>query len=157
MWSNKFIWHSRQGDRQCEEKFARGIDMLPEARQIREEVFVREQGFKNEFDEIDKTAWHCVIFVEGRAAATGRLYSDKSRPFAASIGRVAVIESERGTGLGSLLMSGLEALARDKGYESISVSAQCRVKDFYRSRGYTEEGGEYLDEFCPHILMRKKL
>lgn len=33
-----------------------------EARRIREEVFVREQGFENEFDETDQRAFHLVLY-----------------------------------------------------------------------------------------------
>ena len=34
-----------------------------EARRIREEVFVREQGFENEFDETDQRAFHLVCMM----------------------------------------------------------------------------------------------
>ncbi|MDE8715150.1 GNAT family N-acetyltransferase, partial [Veillonella atypica] len=30
-------------------------------------------------------------------------------------------------------------------------------KPFYESLGYKAEGEEYLDEGCPHVIMRKKL
>ena len=34
---------------------------------------MEEQGFKNEFDEYDEMVPHAVLFMEGRAVATGRL------------------------------------------------------------------------------------
>ena len=38
-------------------------NQLPdEAKEIRLEVFVKEQGFEEEFDDIDKTAAHIVLF-----------------------------------------------------------------------------------------------
>lgn len=40
-----------------------------EAKDIRIEVFVKEQGFKNEFDEIDTISHHIVAFDEGNPSA----------------------------------------------------------------------------------------
>ena len=152
MWSNKIVYRGRE----YEERFAKGLDKLPEARIVREAVFIREQGFVNEFDDIDATAWHCVILSDGRPAATGRLYRDKD-PFVGHIGRVAVMKEERGKGLGWPLMAVLEQLARENDLDSIVVSAQCRAQGFYASLGYTAKGDIYPDEGCPHVMMYKEL
>ena len=48
-----------------------------EAVKIREEVFVREQGFENEFDEIDDNAWHIVLFWDDAPAAVCRFYKER--------------------------------------------------------------------------------
>lgn len=46
------------------------FDNLPqEAKDIRTAVFIDEQGFKNEFDGIDDTAKHILIYHNGKAAA----------------------------------------------------------------------------------------
>ena len=45
------------------ETVERIFDRLPlEAVRIRTEVFIDEQGFKDEFDEIDDTAIHLVLY-----------------------------------------------------------------------------------------------
>ena len=44
-----------------------------EAKEIRQEVFVQEQGFQNEFDEYEKTATTLVLFLDDIPIATGRL------------------------------------------------------------------------------------
>ena len=36
-----------------------------EAKNIRIEVFMKEQGFENEFDDIDTISHHIVVFDEG--------------------------------------------------------------------------------------------
>lgn len=46
--------------------------LCAEARKIREQVFVEEQGFENEFDELDAQVPHAVLFMDGQAVATGR-------------------------------------------------------------------------------------
>ena len=51
----------------------RFYSVLPlEAKAIREEVFVREQGFDEEFDEEDGKAIHALLFHDGEALAVGR-------------------------------------------------------------------------------------
>ena len=42
-------------------QFSRGLDALPLAKELRRKVFITEQGFQNEFDDIDRTAWHVLI------------------------------------------------------------------------------------------------
>lgn len=49
--------------------------LLQDARIIRQEVFVEEQGFHHEFDEIDSRAWHLVLYENGQAAGCCRLFS----------------------------------------------------------------------------------
>ena len=120
--------------------------LCTEAKTIREKVFMEEQGFKNEFDEYDEMVPHAVLFMEGRAVATGRLLpGERSGDFI--IGRVAVLP----------IMLALEQEARRVGGKRISLSAQCRASGFYQTLGYREIGEAYLDEFCPHILMEKSL
>lgn len=117
---------------------------------------MEEQGFKNEFDEYDEMVPHAVLFMEGRAVATGRLLpGERSGEFI--IGRVAVLPKFRGRNLGAQIMLALEQEARRVGGKRISLSAQCRASGFYQTLGYREIGEAYLDEFCPHILMEKSL
>ncbi|MDE6746358.1 MAG: GNAT family N-acetyltransferase [Oscillospiraceae bacterium] len=129
---------------------------LPEeARLIRTEVFMEEQGFKNEFDDDDSRCIHAVIFSEGKPAATGRLFPPENGVCA--IGRLAVRKSFRGKNLGAETVMLLEEKARELGAEKIALSAQCRVREFYEKLGYTASGEVYSDEFCPHIHMEKLL
>ena len=53
-------------------------DKLPkEAKDIRREVFVDEQGFKNEFDDIDNTAIHLVCYDKEKPIGTARIFYDE--------------------------------------------------------------------------------
>ena len=135
-------------------KYGIGLEQVPEARQMREEIFVREQGFANEFDDVDGYALHMVIFVDGIPAATGRLYQDAT---GCHIGRVAVTKAYRGQKLGELVMEHLEDEARRQQADRITLSAQVRARGFYEKLGYTGYGEIYMDEFCPHIAMEKAL
>ncbi len=137
-------------------KITKGLQDNPDAAEIRKKVFIEEQGFVNEFDEIDEKAYHLVIYVDKIPAATGRIYYKES-PDVQIIGRLAVIKELRGKALGKLLINELEKLAVKNNAEIVELSAQERVKDFYLKSGYNQVSGVYFDELCPHILMQKNL
>ncbi len=129
--------------------------LTADERAIRESVFIREQGFVNEFDDIDDTAVHAVIYCEDKPAACGRLYTDADGVY--HIGRIAVMRKMRGAGLGGEIMDILERKARTLGASEVRVSAQVRAARFYERLGYLRVGAEYLDEECLHICMVKRL
>lgn len=127
-----------------------------QSQEIRSAVFINEQGFKNEFDETDKTARHIVVFDDDSAAATCRVFFDDDKN-SYVLGRLAVMKDFRGQGLGSIAVSEAEKLVRSIGGKSIMLHAQCRVSRFYEGLGYTQFGGIDLDEGCEHIWMKKEL
>lgn len=130
--------------------------LCEEAKYIRTEVFMKEQGFKDEFDEWDNKVSHVVLFVDGKAAGTGRLLpGGNNNNFV--IGRVAVLEKYRKLHIGSKIINELEAIAKNLGGTSIILSAQCTAQGFYEKLGYVASGETYLDEFCEHIHMEKQL
>lgn len=122
---------------------------------IRTAVFVLEQGFQQEFDEIDKLAWHVLIYDGETAIATGRLYTENGVQYI--IGRVAVLPAYRGMHIGAMVVSALEQQATKCGGMSVALSAQCRAVEFYEKLGYTQTDDFHMDEFCPHVTMVKTL
>lgn len=130
---------------------------LPEnAKLIRETVFIKEQGFKEEFDIVDLTATHIVIYSDGKPAAVGRYFNEGNSP-TYHIGRVAVMKEYRGLGYGKDIMDIAEKHIKAEGGEKIEVSAQLQAKPFYEKCGYTAVGDIYYDEHCKHILMFKNI
>lgn len=128
-----------------------------DAKMIRKKVFMDEQGFENEFDDIDKVASHIVMYNEKEEpVATCRLFesSEKNKYI---FGRLAVIVSYRGMNIGTKMIKEAEKLVLKKGGISMSLHAQCRVKSFYEKSGYTESGEIDDDEGCPHIWMSKQI
>lgn len=133
-------------------KMSEGLESNPDAKLIRENVFIYEQEFENEFDDIDTQAVHCVVYDGGFPVATGRMFNENGQ---AHIGRIAVVKAYRGKKIGSAVVSTLEDYAKTHGYKETVLSAQVRAKQFYYKLGYNEFGEEYLDEYCPHIMMKK--
>lgn len=125
-------------------------------KQIRIDVFINEQGFENEFDDIDKTAKFVLLSIDGKAVGTCRFFPSNIDGDA-HIGRMVVRKLYRGQNLGSKIMHAAENGIRRDGFKTCSLSAQVQARPFYESLGYVAEGEEYLDEGCPHILMRKQL
>ena len=80
-----------------------------EAVKIRKLVFVEEQGFKNEFDEIDAYASHLVMYKNNIAIATCRLYK-KQNASCYVIGRIAVLKEYRGQKIGAELLKKAEEI-----------------------------------------------
>ena len=138
-------------------KTAESLLNIPDAKIIREEVFVAEQGFEIEFDEIDETAIHIVVYDDDKPIATARTFPKENGSNAYIIGRVAVIKPYRGKNLGAYVLEHLEDVIKTKGAKVIELSAQTRVQGFYKKYGYEPFGEEYYDEYCPHISMRKTL
>lgn len=132
--------------------FSKGL--IEDARKIREEVFVQEQRFNNEFDKIDDRAYHVVLYIENNPVATGRTYKEKN---AYHIGRVAVCKAYRNNHLGKIVIEALEGKIKELQGEIIILSAQKQAIGFYQKQGYQEIGKEYLDEHCKHIDMKKRI
>lgn len=127
-----------------------------EAKKIRELVFIEEQGFQDEFDEIDSYAKHLVLFDDTNPVATCRFFQEeKSGEYV--IGRIAVMRQYRGQNIGARILKIVEEKISELEGTYIVLHAQLRVKKFYEKQGYTSYGEIDFDEDCPHIWMRKKV
>ena len=132
---------------------------------IRQEVFQVEQSvsYEREVDEFDSHLEHPnaiyahVLVMEGsNGVATGRIYLPFSHQEWPMVGRVAVIRSRRGHGLGRLVMEALEKLARDGGYQGVELSAQTHAIGFYEELGYMGFGDLFFDAGIEHRKMRMR-
>lgn len=133
-------------------------NILPkEARQIRQTVFVEEQGFQEEFDQIDDGATHFVAYGEdGLPMGTCRIFCD-TRMEGYILGRLAVLREYRDKHIGVALMREAEKYVQKAGGKSISLHAQCQVSGFYRKQGFAEYGEVEKEQGCPHVWMKKKI
>ncbi len=126
----------------------------PSFRNLRIEIFVKEQGVpeENEFDDYDLQVPHLVIFSDGEAVATGRNipYGENT----VKIGRIAVKKDKRGLHLGEKIVKELLRKAREDGAKTVKVGAQTHAVGFYEKCGFSLVGTpEYLEENIPHYDM----
>lgn len=129
-------------------------NLTEEEKMIRETVFIDEQNFKTEFDEIDDIATHIVMYLDNYPVGCCRLYKQENEYH---IGRIAVLKPYRGKGYGEKILLNAERVAKEKGADSISLSAQVRASGFYEKLGYKKHGEIYYDEYCEHIAMKKDI
>lgn len=125
---------------------------------LRMVVFVEEQAVppEEELDAYDLTATHFLLRRAGKPeeiVGTARLL-DKGDGVG-KVGRVAILQAERGKGLGAQLMRFVEETAQAQGYRHLHLDAQCYAIPFYEKLGYVAEGEVFLDAGIEHRFMRK--
>jgi NAD(P)-dependent dehydrogenase (short-subunit alcohol dehydrogenase family)/predicted GNAT family N-acyltransferase len=127
--------------------------MREHAQPVRLQVFVNEQGIDPalELDAMDAECVHCVAWIGGAVAGTGRLLPD------GHIGRMAVLEAFRRSGVGGLILERLVSEARSRGHQRVELSAQAYVEAFYRRHGFSREGAIYQEAGIDHVRMWRDL
>lgn len=126
------------------------------ARAVRLAVFVHEQAIdeSEEWDEDDARAVHAVLAnLAGLPLATGRLIFEGLAPGHAKIGRMAVLRSARGSGLGRRVLLALMDEARSRGLMQLSLNAQVSAQAFYAGHGFKPEGAVFDEVGIPHQKM----
>lgn len=125
-----------------------------QARQVRAEVFVKEQRIPValEQDAADASAVHAVARNRlGVAVATGRLV--QHAPGVGRIGRMAVNRVLRGTQLGGEVLHALMAAAAQRGDHTVLLHAQQTAQGFYARHGFTTQGASFEEAGIVHIEM----
>jgi len=122
---------------------------------LRSEVFVVEQNCVFlDMDNKDQVSWHlmgwngCTLVAECRLLPAGAAYAEPS------IARVITSLSVRRTGIGRELMRrSLEAAHRLFRAVPLRIGAQYYLKSFYKSFGFQQAGGVYVEDGIEHIEM----
>ncbi len=125
-----------------------------QARRIRFEVFVDEQGVppELEIDSIDPLCVHALALRSaGRGVGTGRLLPD------GRIGRIAVTREARGQGVGGMLLLRLMDAARERGHLEVELFSQVSAQPFYERFGFIVAGPQFDEAGIAHVPMRARL
>lgn len=136
---------------------------LFQALAIREIVFIEEQSVPEslERDADDAAAFHVLAMDGKHAIGTGRLVPLPAPPPGETgswgrIGRMAVLQSNRKGGTGSLLLAALEAEAQRRKLNGILLHAQLSAMEFYKRHGYEPHGAVFDEAGMPHLEMKKR-
>ena len=142
----------------------KGEGDLMQALAIREVVFIEEQSVPEamERDADDGAAHHLLAMSHGHAVGTGRLVELKTPPEGEAgrwgrVGRMAVLQSHRRAGVGTLLLKALEAEATKRGLVGVMLHAQLSAMDFYKRHGYQPHGAVFEEAGMPHLEMKRVL
>jgi predicted GNAT family N-acyltransferase len=131
-----------------------------EAYAIRQKVFIEEQGVPEhmELDEYDPGASHVLAYQNAQCIATARLVRLDAK--SAQIGRMAVLVSLRGQGIGTAMLKQLIEFALSEGISNLLLHSQVSASSFYEKLGFKAEGPVYQEAGIPHrnvILLLSKI
>lgn len=119
-------------------------------RELRTKVFVLEQGVdKNiEWDGRDHLCQHVIAYsTASEPVGTGRILPS------GHIGRIAVLPSWRGKGVGSAILESLISIARNTDADKVYLNSQVRAINFYRRYDFIAEGPVFMEAGIPHQRM----
>lgn len=130
---------------------------IEQARKVRTEVFVQEQGIPAHLDPdgFDDVAFHVLCRAGNEVAGTGRMVAVDSNK--GVLARIAVRTQFRGNGLGRQIVNELESVAVAKGLSALTLQPHKHLEAFYESLGYHTIPG--TDSVAGHelITMQKDL
>ncbi|MGH8730021.1 MAG: GNAT family N-acetyltransferase [Burkholderiales bacterium] len=120
---------------------------------IRKAVFIEEQSvpLDLEWDGFDECVHVLAENQTDEPIGCGRLLPD------GNIGRMAVLKTWRGKGVGSAMLSSLVSIAAEEGLDRVYVHSQTYVKKFYQQHGFKRIGDEFMEAGIPHVKMIKRL
>lgn len=140
------------------------LNQLYDLLKLRIDVFVVEQtcyypdldGIDGERDRHPETI-HLLGYQGEKLLAYLRILAKgQSYPNHISIGRVAIAEEGRGSGIGHEMMTqALELCKQSFADENIKISAQEHLKAYYQQHGFTQMSEMYLEDGIPHIAMTR--
>jgi predicted GNAT family N-acyltransferase len=128
--------------------------------EIRRIVFTEGQGvpLDLEFDGLDAEAEHFIAWrIDGEAASAAGTARMRCIDGSVKAERVAVLESQRGSGIGRALMLAIEARATALEMKAVLLHAQVAVIPFYERLGYTAHGDVFEEAGIAHRSMTKLL
>jgi len=121
---------------------------------IREVVFIKEQEVPKEieWDGEDENSTHFLAVNElGQYVGCARLMPS------GQIGRMAVLEEYRGTGVGAELLAFAVEHGKAAGFDRLFLHAQSYALSFYKKGGFLAYGEEFEEAGISHVSMEMKL
>ncbi|MBD5640391.1 GNAT family N-acetyltransferase [Clostridium botulinum] len=134
------------------------VEEIYEILKIRNEVFIVEQECPYEdCDGKDKNAYHLFYMEEGKVISYLRILQKGLSYDEISIGRVLVNKDYRGKGLArKSILQAIDFIQNNLKENSIRISAQHYLMDFYKSFGFEPVSEVYLEDNIQHIEMLYK-
>lgn len=131
------------------------IEELYEILRIRNEVFILEQECPyQDCDYKDTNAYHLFSMEEGKIVSYLRILEKGISYNEISIGRVLVNKNYRGkTFAKEGMLKAINFIENALKENSIRISAQKYLMNFYKTFGFVEVSETYLEDNIPHIEM----
>ena len=81
----------------------------------------------------------------------------KTDPKTVRLRQMAVSDNLQGKGIGRVLMTFAENIARDRGFRRLTMNARKSAVGFYEKTGYKICSDEFTEVTIPHYMMDKEL
>ncbi len=125
--------------------------------QLRNEILRKPLGLSFTEEELEKEKENLLIGAYEEDIMLGCCMLVQEGDDAVRLRQMAVLNDLQGKGIGKALMNFAENLARDRGYERITMHARKNSVGFYEKMGYKLVGSEFEEITIPHFVMEKKL
>ena len=130
------------------------LDELYGVLRLRQEVFIIEQQCNYlDADGHDLVSQHVLGYKDHQLIAYMRVVNAGCISKNVIFGRILVKSDYRKKGLGDQLL--VRAINLFEANETIEMSAQLYLENFYKKHGFKSVGIQYLEDNIPHIKMIK--
>ena len=140
---------------------------LPNIFTIRHKVFTEGQDVSKELEQdgLDDQAKHVILYDNTTPVGCARIRwvsldkegSETKTLVYWKVERLAVLESARRKGYGTLVMDWIIREARENTLSGLTLHAQKHLEQFYRSFGFLPDGKPFVEAGIQHITMTLKL
>ncbi|WP_458454696.1 GNAT family N-acetyltransferase [Methanobrevibacter sp.] len=127
-------------------------DELYEIIKLRIEVFIVEQDCHyQDLDDKDQLSYHLFLKDNDEIIAVLRILPENVAYDEMSIGRVIVKKTHRGHGIAKCMIKrAMDFIVDELGKDSIRLSGQAYLTDFYIGLGFKKVSGAYLEDGIKH-------
>ena len=125
--------------------------------QLRNDILRKPLGLKFTPEELEKEKEEILIAAFEEDKILGCCMLIKLDASCVRLRQMAVLNNLQGKGIGRALMQFAENIARDLGYQRITMHARKTAAGFYQKQGYHVSGEEFEEVTIPHYTMEKFL
>jgi ribosomal protein S18 acetylase RimI-like enzyme len=125
--------------------------------QLRNDILRRPLGLQFTPEELEKEKEEILIGAFEEEKMLGCCMLIKEDPGSVRLRQMAVLNNLQGKGIGRALMQFAENIARDLGFQKITMHARKTAVGFYEKLGYRVCGQEFEEVTIPHYIMEKAL
>lgn len=124
---------------------------------LREDILRKPLGLHFTPEELESEKDNLLMAAYEDDQLLGCCMLVEENPQTVRLRQMAVLNDLQGKGVGKALMSFAENLARDRGYQTITMHARKNAIGFYEKMGYKVKGSEFEEITIPHYVMEKGL
>jgi GNAT superfamily N-acetyltransferase len=124
---------------------------------LRNEILRRPLGLQFTPEELEKEKEEILIGAFEEEKMLGCCMLIMEAPNSVRLRQMAVLNNLQGKGIGRALMQFAENIARDRGFQKITMHARKTAVGFYEKLGYNISGQEFEEVTIPHYIMEKLL